>query len=84
MTVGEIVRMCRWGKGWSQRQLSEESGIARQTITDVERGARGSSVAILVELLDAMGCDLIVAEKIKDGEQTEKYRIAKATIDKAM
>ena len=84
MTAGEIVRMCRWGKGWSQRQLSEASGIARQTITDVERGVRGTSVTILVELLDAMGCDLIVAEKIKDGEQTEKYRIAKATISKTL
>ena len=46
MTAGEIVRMCRWGKGWSQRQLSEASGIARQTITDVERGVRGTSVTM--------------------------------------
>lgn len=83
MTVGEIIRQCRWKKEWSIRTLSEESGVARQTITDAEYGKRCTSASILIELLDAMGYELIVSEKI-DGEQTKKYRVAEAVIDKAM
>ena len=80
MTLGEIVRKCRWGKGWSVRTLSEKSGIARQTITNAEYGRRGTSVAILIELLDTMGYELIVSEKIKNEEQTRKYRSVEAVI----
>ena len=83
MVLGDAVRQCRWKKGWSIRTLSEKSGVARQTITDAEYGYRGTSVAILLELLDAMGYDLVVAEKI-DGKQTQKYRLAEAVIDKTM
>lgn len=83
MTLGDVVRQCRWKKGWSIRTLSEKSGIARQTITDAEYCRRGTSVAILIELLDAMGYELIVSEKI-NGEQTKKYRVVEATIDKTM
>ena len=84
MTLGEIVRQCRHKKGWSVRVLSEESGVARQTITDVEYGRRGTSVAVLIELLNTMGYELVVAKKVKDGEQTQKYRIAEAVIDKTL
>lgn len=84
MTLGEVVKQCRYKKGWSVRVLSKKSGVARQTITDAEYGYRGTSVSILIELLDAMDYELVVSEKIKDGEQTQKYRIAEATINKAM
>jgi len=81
MTAGEIIRKCRWANEWSVRKLSEESGVARQTICDAEYNRRSTSVAVLVTLLDAMGYELIVAEKA-DGERTQKYRIAEAVIDK--
>lgn len=83
MTLGDVVRQCRWKKGWSVRTLSEKSGVARQTIADAEYCRRGTSVAILIELLDAMGYELVVSEKI-NGEQTKKYRIAEAVIGKAL
>lgn len=79
MTIGEIIKKCRWKKEWSMRKLSEESGVARQTICDAEYGRRGTSVAVLVTLLDAMGYELVVAEKI-NGKQ--KFRLAEAVIDK--
>lgn len=83
MTVGEIVRQCRWKKEWSIRTLSEKSGVARQTITDAEYGRRGTSVAVLLELLHAMEYELIVSEKT-DGEQTKRYRKVEAVIDKIL
>lgn len=81
MTIGEVIRSCRWKREWSMRQLSEESGVARQTVTDAEYERRGTSVAVLVAMLDAMGYELVVAEKI-DGEQTQKYRLVEGVIDK--
>ena len=75
MNVGEIIRQCRWANEWSVRKLSEESGIARQTICDAEYSRRNTSVAVLVELLDSMGYELVVSKK-----QVGKYRVAEATI----
>ena len=83
MTLGEVLKNCRWKQGWSQRQLSEQSGVARQTISDAESCYRSTSVAVLIELLDAMGFELVVSEKI-NGEQTKKYRVAEAVIGKAL
>lgn len=81
MTLGDVIRKFRWEKGWSVRVLSEKSGIARQTITNAEYGTRSTSVLVLLELLDTMGYELVVAKKI-NGEQTRKYRIAEAVISK--
>ena len=83
MTLGEVVRQYRKKKGWSVRVLSEESGVARQTITDAEHGRRCTSVAILIELLDAMGYELIVVEK-QNGKQKKKRRTTETVIDKAL
>ena len=84
MTPGEVLKNCRWKQGWSQRQLSEQSGIARQTISDAELCHRGTSVVVLIELLDAMGYELVVTKKTENGKQTPKYRIAEAVIGKAL
>lgn len=83
MTVGEVIRMCRWEKGLSARKLSEKSGVAKQTIYDAEYGRRSTSVSVLIELLDIMGYELVVTKKI-NGEQTQKYRVAEAVIGKGL
>ena len=74
MTVGEIVRKCRWEKEWSIKTLSDKSGVARQTITDAEYGRRNTSVAVLAELLDSMGYELAVSKK-QDGQQRNVYAV---------
>ena len=81
MRVGEIVKECRQAKGMTQKQLSEMSGVARQTVADVESGRHGTSVAILTDLLDAMGYELAVVKK-GDGQQTQ--RNIEAVISKAL
>lgn len=81
MTTGEVIQKCRWSRGWTQQKLSDISGVPRQTIGSAELDKRGTSVAILTELLSAMGYELVVAKKI-NGEHTRKYRIAEAVISK--
>lgn len=84
MTVGEVVKQCRKAKEWSAKTLSEESGVSRSAITDAEYNRRCTSVAVLIDLLDAMGYELIVAKKVENGKKTQKRRIAEAVIDKAL
>ena len=84
MTLGEVLKNCRWKQGWSQRQLSEQRGVARQTISDAELCHRGTSVVVLIELLDAMGYELVITKKIEDGKQTPKCSIAEAVIGKTL
>lgn len=81
MNTGKILQKCRWEKNLSQEKLSRISGIPRQTIGSIELNKHSTSVAIFADLLNAMDYELIVAEKVKDGEQTQKYRTAKAVID---
>lgn len=38
-TIGSRLRYYRRSKHWSQRRLAEESGVTRQTIAEMERGA---------------------------------------------
>ena len=80
MQVGDIVQKCRWERGLTQRGLEEVSGVSRTTIGSIETKTRGASVAIIVELLRAMGYELAVVEK-QDGKQGQKYRAIKAVID---
>lgn len=81
MRVGEAVKKCRQEREMTQKQLSEMSMVARQTVADVESGRHGTSVAILTELLDAMGYELAVVKK-GDGQQTQ--RRIEAVISKAL
>lgn len=80
MQIGKILQMCRWEKGLSQRGLEEISGVSRTTIGSIETNARGASVTVFAELLQAMGYELAVVEK-QDGKQAQKYRAVKAVVD---
>lgn len=83
MNTGRIIQKCRWSRNLTQRQLSELSGIPRQTIGSVELNHHSTSVAIFTDLLNAMGYELIVAERA-DGAETQKYRIAETVIGTAL
>lgn len=48
------VQEFRWKRGWSQEQLSRESGVPRSTIHAVENGVRVPSVHIALKLAAAL------------------------------
>ena len=62
MDIGKTIQRCRWSRGMSQRELSEKSGVARQTISCAEINRSGTSVAVLTTLLEAMDYKLIVVD----------------------
>lgn len=66
MDTGKIIQRCRWQRNLSQRELSELSGIPRQTIGGAELNKHSTSVAIFTDLLEAMGYRLVIVD-VKHG-----------------
>jgi len=51
---GENIRKLRLKKGWSQEKLSEESGLHRTYISQLERGFRNPTLLIVNQIADAL------------------------------
>lgn len=57
-SLGQTLRSVRRARGFSQEQLSLETGIHRNYIGGIERGERNPSVASIVQLSTALGISL--------------------------
>ncbi len=66
MEIGERLRSIREAKGMTIYKLSQETGIAHNHISDLERGARKPSVETLRRLVVPLGITL--SELFSDGE----------------
>lgn len=58
MTIGEAMRKARQNKGWTQKQLAEESGVNMLSISFYETGRAFPSLLNLISLADALGVTL--------------------------
>lgn len=65
--LGMRITYLRGKKGWSQLDLSLESGVNRNYISDLENGRRNPSLDILEKIADAFG---ITLEELFRGIQT--------------
>jgi transcriptional regulator with XRE-family HTH domain len=54
-TLGDAIRAKRLEKGWSQEELSFESGLHRTYIGAVERGEKNLTVKNLVQIARSLG-----------------------------
>ena len=48
--LGQNLRRLRLAKGWSQEAYADEAGIHRTYVSDIERGARNPTIAIVEKL----------------------------------
>jgi transcriptional regulator with XRE-family HTH domain len=53
--LGQNLRRLRDGKGWSQEAFADEAGIHRTYVSDIERGARNPTIAIVEKLARPLG-----------------------------
>ena len=60
--TGEIIRMIRKHKKWTQYVLSEKSGVPQNTIVNVERKPH-CRTDTFEKLLEAMGYEIEILEK---------------------
>ena len=56
--IGQNLKKARLAKGWSQEQLSFESGLHRTYVGAVERGERNITVINLRKLAAVLGVKL--------------------------
>ena len=61
--TGDIVRKRRASLGIDQRTLSEISGIAVHTLSNIEAGKGNPTVATLDQVLNALGMELRIQVK---------------------
>lgn len=53
--LSQNIKKFRVGRGWSQEDLSEHSGLHRTYISGLERGTRNPTLGVLQSLADALG-----------------------------
>ena len=58
--LGYRIRYLRQEKNWSIEDLALEAGINRNYLSDLERGTRNPTLAILNKIAVALGIDLNV------------------------
>jgi transcriptional regulator with XRE-family HTH domain len=56
--IGDMVRKHREAQGLSQQELGEKVSASRQFISNFENGSKKCSLDKLVQISQALGCDL--------------------------
>ena len=64
--AGARLRARRAEQKVSQKQLGEMTGTAQSTISDVENGVVSVSLDVYLRLLEALGAELSVADRLTD------------------
>ena len=63
--IHELVRYRKYRK-WSQRQLSEETGISQQAISKIENNKVDPTLTTVFKMLSALEVDLKISDRIYD------------------
>ena len=53
------IRETRAERGWTVRRLAEESGVDKNTVSDVERGVRNPNPITMHKLAEALGVEVV-------------------------
>ena len=66
MTEKQVIREVLNLRGWSQQRLAEEAGFKSQSNIAglLNNNAKGMRVDNFFKLLDAMGCEIVVRDKM--------------------
>lgn len=64
--AGALLRARRATQKVSQKQLGEMTGTAQSTISDVENGVVSVSLDVYLRLLEALGAELSVTDRLAD------------------
>ena len=66
--AGAALRSRRAACRISQKQLGEMTGTAQSTISDIENGVVSVSLDVYLRLLEALGTELSVTDRLADRE----------------
>lgn len=66
--AGDVLRAWRAASKISQKQLGDMTGTAQSTISDIENGVVSVSLDVYLRLLEALGAELSVTDRLTDRE----------------
>jgi transcriptional regulator with XRE-family HTH domain len=67
LAFGRRVRELRHERGWTQEELSFQSGLSRSYIADIERGKRNVALVNICALADAFNIETQEVMKLDRG-----------------
>lgn len=73
--VGARIKQARLDRGWSQRDLAEESGVRENTVISIEHGTRQTQPAKLRAVLDALNMPAPIDDSLSLEGVPEDVRI---------
>lgn len=82
MSLGKNIRRMRQDKGWSQVQLSEQTGIRVGHISKLEQDEGDPKLSTLHKLIDALECS--ADSLLLDVSKMNRNAILKQTLERAL
>lgn len=70
--LGEVVRKRRLALDLSQEELAARAGVHRTYLSDIERGARNITIAVLTRLAQALGVRVSRLFRLTEQQSSEK------------
>lgn len=64
--AASVLRARRRARGITQKQLAEATGTAQSTISDIETGVVSVSLDVYLRLLEALGAELTVTDRLRE------------------
>lgn len=61
--AGEVVRAARLTRGWTQQQLADEARVGREWVSELERGKPSADMGLWLDVVDALGLRVSVAQQ---------------------
>ena len=68
--AGSALKALRQSRKITQKQLADLTGTAQSTISDIETGVVSVSLDVYLRLLEALGSDLTVSDRMTDMDLT--------------
>lgn len=69
--IGAAVRRQRRSKGLSQAELGAKTNLRQATISALERGEPGTQLRTLVDVMAALGLEMVIRERKATTESIE-------------
>lgn len=64
VSLGEMIRKRRKTQGYTQKELTELTGISSSFLSDLENGKKTVETGKVIEILHILGMDIDVSERV--------------------
>jgi HTH-type transcriptional regulator/antitoxin HipB len=71
MQIGTVLRRCRRGAGLSQDALAAKTNLRQATISALENGEAGTQLRTLIDVMTALGLEMVIRERTKAANNVE-------------